>query len=76
MDKLDPTIKIIEVDDKTEVKPRGDNLDQAPQPALTAPDNSTIATLTAGENTTLANYRQRILDLENALVRLGLLKSR
>lgn len=83
MDKIDPQIKVIPIDEVTQQKERArDFIDQAPQPAMTTPVATAISTGSVGafveavNSPTLENMRTRINELENALVRLGLIKSR
>ena len=80
---IDPQIKITELDDRTSVKSRGDSIDGAPQPEMTAPVSTAWATsggtathLDASNSTRLDNMYTRLNEIEDALVRLGLINSR
>lgn len=54
----------------------GFELVKAPQPKLTAPDNNTPNSGSPGTDDIISNMRTRILELETALVNLGIIKSR
>jgi len=82
MEKINPQIKITELSDTVLQKVRGVTIDLAPQPKMTAPIVTIISTGSSGafveatNSTTLENMRTRINEIENALVRLGLINSR
>jgi len=84
MEKLNPEIKIQEIDDKVVVKQRAqDTLENALQPSMTTPVSTSWSTsggtathLDASNSTRLDNMYTRINEIETALVQLGILKSR
>jgi len=76
MEKINPQIKVTELDDSVKQKALGSNINNAPQPKTTTPDNNTPNCTSAGTNDIISNMRTRILEIENALVKLGLINSR
>lgn len=76
MEKINPQIKITELDDSVKQKTLGSEISLAPQPKTTTPDNNTPNCTSAGTNDIISNMRTRILEIENALVKLGLINSR
>jgi hypothetical protein len=82
MEKIDPQLKVTELDDKVEGKLRAqDVLDGLPQPPTTTPVSTAWSTaggtkLDSNNTTRLDNMYTRINEIETALVRAGILKSR
>lgn len=83
MEKLNPEIKLAEIDGQTEGKPPASKLFGAPEPSMTTPDANAVTTsaspgtfVNQGAAAIIENMRTRINELETALVRLGLIKSR
>lgn len=84
MVKINPQLDVTELDDNVSHRQRAqDFLVGLPQPSMSTPNASSFATsggtathLDAANSTILDNMRTRINELENALVRAGIINSR